>query len=156
MAAVFKILGLGALILLFNAYPERVGVIVSWNDPSSFVPLLGPEFEAHMPWLNFWWSLALVLAVDEVVRGRGYAEQRWVHLGVSLLGLYALGRLVFGGPLIGLDPVWMAERDVTLVDRVQGLLPVLNVVAKFALGLALLALLLRLGEKLDRALGRPS
>jgi hypothetical protein len=48
----------------------------------------------------------------------------------------------------------MAERDPALVDRVQGLVPVLNVVAKFALGIALLALLLRLGEKLDRALGR--
>ncbi len=38
-----------ALMILFDFFPERIGIIRSLSDPSSFRPLLAPEFQQHMP-----------------------------------------------------------------------------------------------------------
>jgi hypothetical protein len=78
------------VIVLFNAFPERVGLYSSAVEPYLFVPLLTPEWLSTMPWLNVWWGLALTLALIKLVYGRWTQALRWADLGVHLLSIAIL------------------------------------------------------------------
>ena len=92
-----------ALIVLLNAFPEKVGFVVTATDPESFVPMLAPEFQVHLPMLNAWLSLALALALAKLAFGRWTEELRWADLGLRLFGIVVLASLIRGGPIITLD-----------------------------------------------------
>jgi hypothetical protein len=103
------ILDLGILvasIVLFNVFPDRVGVLVSATDSSTFIPLLAPEFQTHMPWLNLWWGLALLLTVVKLVYGRWTAILLWADLALRVLGIRVLIALILGGPILRPDAGW--------------------------------------------------
>jgi len=89
---------LGVLIL-FNLFPEKVGIYSSAVRPYVFVPLLTPEWLSYMPWLNTWWMLALVLAAVKLVHGRWTQPLRWADLGVHLLGILVVASVIWGIPV---------------------------------------------------------
>jgi len=120
-----------ALIVLFNGFPDKIGILISATDPHSFYPLLAPGFLSHVAWLNVWWGLALCLAVIKFVHGRWTTALRWAGLGLNILGVVVLGRLLLGGPIL-----WSALLDGWPV-------PVLNVVVKGVIGLSLVGLVVR-------------
>lgn len=151
---IVELCGIGALVVLFNLYPERIGVLFSATDPNTFVPLLAPEFQAHMAWLNVCWGLALLLAAVKLICGRWTQVMRWTDLGLSVLGVYVLGRLVFGGPIVGLNPRWVAASSASLDRFGREAIPLLNIVVKFVLGCALAAVAIASVEKLARLLAR--
>jgi hypothetical protein len=119
-----------ALIVLFNNFPDKIGVIPSLTDPSSFKPLLAPEFQAHMPWLNVYWGLALSLCALNLALGAWNPFTRLAEIGLQALGAYILLRMITGGPLI-------VYSEFTLL-------------VKFALALALLASAIDIIAKLVR------
>jgi len=145
---------LSALLVWFNLFPAKVGILISGTDLSSFVPLLAPEFQSHMPWLNLWWGMSLLLAVAKLVVGRWTLELRWADLGVGILGAYVLSRLVFGGPIAGLDPRWVRESNASLLRFHAQAVPFLNVSLKFGLGLALGGMVVSKLQKLVRLLSQ--
>jgi hypothetical protein len=96
---VVSLIGICALAVLLNAFPARVGVILSLTDPSSFVPLLAPEFQVHMPWVNRYLVLAFMLGAANLVSGRWNIVTRSAELGLDLFGLFIVAQLVLGGPI---------------------------------------------------------
>ncbi|MGB8647249.1 MAG: hypothetical protein WCF84_18570 [Anaerolineae bacterium] len=88
-----------AILVLFNFFPDRIGVVQSLMDPSSFKPLLAPEFQTHMPWLNLYWGLALSLCVLNLTLGRWTLYARWAELGLNALAAYIFLRMALGGSL---------------------------------------------------------
>ncbi len=95
-----------AALVLFNAFPEKVGVIRSLTEPSSFTPLLAPEFQTHLPLLNVYWGLAFGLGVANLIALRWNIATRSVDAALSLLGICVLMELFLGGRLTvyrGLD-----------------------------------------------------
>ena len=98
-----EICGLMAVLILFNAFPQWVGILVSADNLSSFVPLITPEFQVYMPWLNLCWGLALGLAYVELFYGRWTLALRAADLGLCALGILVLCRFLFGGPIVGLN-----------------------------------------------------
>lgn len=103
---ILDLFALVAVIVLFNVFPEKVGVIVSATDSTTFVPLLAPEFQVHMSSLNLWWSLALLLTVIKLVYGRWTVLLQWTDLGLRVLGIYVLVSLILGGPILRPDAGW--------------------------------------------------
>lgn len=91
---------LGVLVL-FNAFPERIGIYSSAVQPYVFVPLLTPEWLAYMPLLNTWWGLALTLALVKLVYGRWTQALRWADLGVHLLSICVVASVILPWPLAG-------------------------------------------------------
>jgi hypothetical protein len=73
---------ISAFALLFNIFPEKVGVLRSAMDPSSFTPLLGAGYKIYMPALNLWWGMAFALNAYYLFTARRTSTTRW--LGVSL------------------------------------------------------------------------
>ena len=89
-----------AASVLFNFYPEKVGVIQSATDPSSFTPLLAPEFQSYLFWLNLWWGLDLSLRLVHLIRRRWTVATRWADIVLRLLNVLLLGWMVLGVPFI--------------------------------------------------------
>ena len=89
------------VILLFNLFPEKVGIYSSAVEPYVFVPLLTPEWLHYLPWLNVWWGLALALALVKLVYGRWTEVLRWADLGVHLLNICVLASVILNYTLAG-------------------------------------------------------
>jgi hypothetical protein len=134
-----EICGLTAVLILFNAFPQWVGILASAENPASFVPLLTPEFHVYMPLLNFWWALALCLAYLELFYGRWTLALRAADLGLCVLGIRVLGRFLFGGPIVGLN---------------YPAIPLLDQAVKLFLGLALAGSIVALVRKLVQLMAR--
>ena len=130
-----EICGLMAVLILFNAFPQWVGILVSADNLSSFVPLITPEFQVYMPWLNLCWGLALCLAYVELFYGRWTLALRAADLGLCALGILVLCRFLFGGPIVGLN---------------SAPIPFLGLIVKATLWLALVGSIVTLFRKLAR------
>lgn len=111
------------LLLLLNFFPERIGGFFQNNGQTTFVPLLAPEFlDLHLPLLNLWFGLGIVLNVVVIWRGRWHLLTRLIDLGLSGLGIFVLYRLFTIGQVIGLNPEWISdEAAVTLLVDTQTL-----------------------------------
>jgi hypothetical protein len=147
--AVLEVCGIFVLLLLFNVFPHKIGILVSAGDPDSFVALLTPEFQAHMPLLNLLWSLALALALAKLVYGRWTPSLRWMDLGLGLLSIYVLIRLLAGGPIVGVEAGQAAVAENLILN--------LSRFIKLGLGVTLLAVgvgLVQRYETLHRHLTR--
>jgi hypothetical protein len=103
---------LAGLLLLVNFFPQWVGVpwiaiggdTVEWR----LLPILAPGYTAYLPWLNLWWSAALLLQLALIGRGRWGLALRWLDLAVHVLGVAVLYRLLSGPSIVGPNPEWTA------------------------------------------------
>lgn len=136
-----------ASMVLFNVFPDKVGILVSATDSSTFVPLLAPEFQVHMPWLNLWWGLALLLAGIKLVYGRWTAVLQWADWGLRLLGIRVLAGLILGGPILRTDVAWESI-DTSLWGALGVGVLQPNVLLKVGLGLWAAVLTAKLVTKL--------
>lgn len=137
------------VMILFNAFPERVGIYSSAVEPYLFIPLLTPEWLAYMPWFNIWWGLALTLALVKLVYGRWTQALRWADLGVHLLSICVLASVILGGAIVGVDSAGISTGTAasTWVQQNPGLL---LVGFKSGLGLVLVVLIAGFFTKLAR------
>ena len=89
-----------AAAIVFNFFPQNVGVLVSATDPSSFIPLLAPEFQSYLLWLNTWWGVTFSLYVALLVLGKWNRATRWIDIARRLFGIVLLGCMVVGAPFV--------------------------------------------------------
>ena len=99
----------------FNILPEKVGILVSATNPSSFLPLLAPEFQEHMPWLNLYWALAIGLSAVNLALTRECVVTRWADVALSGLAALVMMRLVLGGPISAYPAVTWGIKAALLV-----------------------------------------
>jgi hypothetical protein len=90
---------IAAIAIVFNFFPEKVGIFKSLTDPASFTPLLAPEFQVHMPMLNLYWGFAFSLCIANLALRRWNIITRGAELGLNLLALAVLVQMVLGGPI---------------------------------------------------------
>ena len=101
LGAVVEICILIGVIVLFNAFPEKVGYYSSAVEPYLFVPLLTPAWMPFVPWLNVWWGLALTLALVKLIYGRWTQVLGWADMGVHLLSIIVIAGVLLAGGLAG-------------------------------------------------------
>lgn len=146
------------LLIVFNAYPEKVGAYRTVLDPASFTPLLAPGFYGALPMLDAWWVLALGLALALLLYGRWTETLRLAGFALDLFGVVVLCRLLIGAPLVAPDLGW--DWPLAGPSTLLGAPPVwsLNTLLQLALGVWLICLALSTVSKLGRWLPswRPS
>ncbi|MGD8791300.1 MAG: hypothetical protein PVF47_02015 [Anaerolineae bacterium] len=147
-----EICALSTFAILVNFFPQKVGIYGSALDPDNFVPLLAPGFERHLPYLNAFFVLAILLAAAKLARGRPGAILNWADLALKALGIYVLTRFVSGGGIVGLNPAWTSVDTDSTRHSLARLLPWLNLALKMGLGVSLLALIVVAWHKLTHLL----
>jgi hypothetical protein len=95
-----------ACLVVFNGFPQWVGVRISFDDPRSVVPLLSPQFWQYLPWLNAWWGLSLTLNLAHLGLRHWHPITRWADAALTVYGALVLLRLVSGGSIVRYDPAW--------------------------------------------------
>ena len=100
---VVEIIGAAAMLVLFNFYPQVVGIHFLMDGSWTSVPLLSEAFFEYLPFLSILWGLTLLLDVSLLSRGRWETWSRWVSLLLKVATI-ALAGVMLGGPsLVSVD-----------------------------------------------------
>jgi hypothetical protein len=106
---------IGAAVIIFNFYPEHIGFWRSADDPASFTPLLGPGFDAFLPWLNTYWLWAFWLCVANLALQRWTLVTRLLDLALNLFGAATFAAMLAGSPFLEIPVATFAAKSVLLV-----------------------------------------
>lgn len=100
---IFALYVIAALALLFNFFPDWVAVFVFQGGESTVYPLLTPEFERYLPFINVWWLLAFLLNLVVLSHGRWRRATRWAEFGLEVFNAVILLLIVAGPPVFRYD-----------------------------------------------------
>lgn len=115
---VFSLYAIVALAILFNFYPEWVGVIGFSPAAGSWrLPLLRPDFANYLPLLNLWGGLAFTLNLVVLRQGRWRRETRWTEFALGLLAIGILLMVILGPPVFRFDRIVKIVLIVALVGK---------------------------------------
>ena len=130
---VFIVLGL----VVFNFYPQYIGIYGFADNERFFAPILSDAFFSYMPWINLLWGLQFALDVWLIQQRRWQYGSRLLTMAVKA-GNAALAYAMLMGPsIIGLTPdVLMSEMHFT-ADGAQSLGMIIAQVVKWGLILSI-------------------
>ncbi len=105
---VFSLYGILVIAILFNFYPDWVGIMGFAPGTGSWrLPLLRPQFAMYLPMLNLWWGLSFTLNLIVLRHGHWRRETRWAEFTLGLLGLGILLMIVNGPAVFRYD--WIVK-----------------------------------------------
>jgi len=103
------------LLILFNFFPQVIGVYNYSNGEWTFSPMLAPTFRHFMPWFNVAWLGTLAMSVWLLVRGRWEPAMRWADLAREIFSAIVLLMVATGPSLVG------AGAGISANDLIQAL-----------------------------------
>lgn len=132
---VFIVLGL----ILFNFYPQYVGIYGFTDEGRFFAPLFSDAFFSYMPWINLLWGLQFALDVWLVQQRRWQYGSRLLLMAVKAGNAVLAYTMLKGPSIIGLTPdVLMSEMNFT-ADGAQSLAMLIAQVVKWGLIIGIVA-----------------
>ena len=155
--ALFNICAIVVVMMIFNLFPERVGVWRFAGESTSFTPVLNATFlETWLPWFNLWWILALSLNVAHLLLGHWTLVTRMLDIVVIAFGLNIVLGLLFGSPATAISPLletadfgWaQVMRD--MAPQFNWLIPFILVVIALAVGVDLIRKVVQLVRSVVR------
>ena len=84
-------------LIVFNFFPQIVGLGFLLNDRWTFLPLLSDAFFRYLPFINALWCLQITLNLILLQRGRWETATRWLRFTLTGLGI-ALAVVLLAGP----------------------------------------------------------
>jgi hypothetical protein len=111
----FEMLWTAAFIILFNFYPEWIGIANVSGEETAVFPLLAAAFAVHIPWLTLLWTLELALKGFVLTRGRWTRLTRWLEFGLVPLNLYILNRIRTGGAIFTIPGLTAIAKAILMV-----------------------------------------
>lgn len=115
---VFSLYAIVVLAILFNFYPEWVGIFGFTPGKGNWHwPLLLPDFANYLPLLNLWWGLAFTLNLVVLRQGRWRRETRWTEFALGLLAIGILLMVILGPPVFRFDRIVKLVLMVALVGK---------------------------------------
>ena len=99
---IFSIVFTVAALLLFNVYPQLIGVGFLSDGKWTFIPALTDAFFRFMPWINLLWVLQIALQVILLRQGRWQLTTRVFSVGLDIFGLTIAYALLTGPSIVGI------------------------------------------------------
>lgn len=96
---IFEIVFTVAALVIFNFYPNLVGIGFLEAGKWTFLPVLSQTFFSYLPYLNTLWLLQILLDVFLMRQGGWKPLTHWLKLGLDLLGV-ALAYVMLKGPAL--------------------------------------------------------
>ncbi|MEW5941485.1 MAG: hypothetical protein AB1750_17605 [Chloroflexota bacterium] len=132
---VFLVLGL----VLFNFYPQYIGIYGFTDEGRFFAPLLSDAFFSYMPWINLLWGLQFALDVWLIQQRRWQFGSRLLLMAVKA-GNAVLAYVMLTGPsIVGLTADVLVSEMRFTADAAQSLASIIAQVVKWGLIIGIVA-----------------
>jgi len=132
---VFIVLGL----ILFNFYPEYIGIYGFADNERFFAPILSQAFFSYMPWINLLWGLQFALDVWLFQQRRWQFGSRLLLMAVKAGNAVLAYAMLKGPSILGLtSDVLVSEMHFT-ADAAQSLAGLITQVVKWGLIIGIVA-----------------
>jgi len=113
---IFEILFSVAFLIIFNAYPDKVGFIIFSDETWSFIPMLTDAFFRYLPWLNLISALQIGFNIYLLREGVWQTSTRLVSL-ILKLGTALLAFFMLTGPaIIAIMPAAVAGTPLAAIS----------------------------------------
>lgn len=132
---VFLVLGL----ILFNFYPQYIGIYGFTEKGSFFAPLLSQTFFSYMPWINLLWGFQMALNIWLLQQQRWQSGARVLWIAIKAGGIALAYAMLMGPSIIGLTPEMMISNMRFEAGEAQTLVAIIVQAAKWGLVIAILA-----------------
>ena len=126
---VFTVLAL----VLFNLYPEYIGIYNFSDTGSTFVPFLSQAFFSYMPWLNMLWGAQIALDVWLIQQMRWRAGSRLLFVAIKTGGAAVAYAMLMGPSIVSLSAEALTTNLFMPADTAQTIASIVVQVVKFAL-----------------------
>jgi hypothetical protein len=136
---IFEIVFTVAAILIFNFYPQILGIGFSSNGKWTFIPFLSETFYHFLPWINGIWVLDIIKDLLLLRQGRWQPTTRWYALAVKALGIVLAGALLAAPSLVGIRPEALTRIGSLPRESADLLVTMLNFAVRLALVIAIVA-----------------
>jgi hypothetical protein len=148
VSIVFTILAL----MIFNLYPQLIGIGFTINGQWVFTPILAEGFFKVLPWLNILWVIDIIFQLVLLIRGRWEVGTRLVEVLLDVCRVGVTYLMVTGPELVKINaarlPAGTAEGMALLPDLI-------NWSIRFGLTVALIVMIVTIGVKIFKLL-RPA
>lgn len=132
---VFIVLGL----ILFNFYPQYIGIYGFTDSGRYFAPLLSEAFFGYMPWINLLWGLQFGLDAWLIQQRRWQFGSRLMLAAVKAGNAVLAYAMLKGPSIVGLtSDVLVSEMHFT-ADAAQSLAAIIAQVVKWGLIIGIVA-----------------
>lgn len=136
-------------ILIFNFYPQILGMNFMMDGKWVFIPLLSENFFHYLPWFNILWALEVVYSIILLRQGRWQPVTRWLSIVVDALQIGMLFVLINAPSLVGLTA---ANLQATGIEDAAGMLNLIHACVTLGLIVAIIVLAIQLMIKIYRTL----
>lgn len=118
-----------AALLVFNLYPQIIGLWILDGNNWTFIPALTSTFYRFLPLINLLWVLQIVLNVILLRQSRRTTLTRWFEVGLSLMSIVIAFLLLNGPTLVNLDATALSRviqdpEPVAILSKLFSLLPI--------------------------------
>lgn len=96
-------------LVLFNFYPQILGIYFFSDEVSVFLPALSNAFFRMLPWINVTWMAGMGLQIWLLRKGRWTPPARWFEIALKVAGVVIAFLLLQGPPILALEAAQLVE-----------------------------------------------
>ena len=126
-------------IVIFNFYPQLIGIGYSGTEWVSIPVLADVFFERYLPWLNVAWVLQIVLDAIVIGRGRWETGTGWFYVATKAMSVVINLAMLTGPSLIALTAAELNAHSAMGLETAELLVNMLTQVVKWGLIIAVVA-----------------
>lgn len=143
-----------AALLVFNLYPQVIGIGFLDGGRWTFVPALSEAFFRYLPLIDFLWVLQIILNVILLRQGRWTAPTRWFEAALTVMSIVIAYLLLKGPALLSLDAATLS-RVILDAEAAATLIRIFNIMTPIILVIIIVLEGLDLAKSLYRLLFKP-
>jgi hypothetical protein len=139
-------------ILIFNFYPQVLGIGFFADGKWTFIPLLASVFFHYLPWLNIHWGLEISEKLILLQQGSWQPSTRWFSIFVDLFGIGILYAIVRGPSILGLTAADLQRLGIAEPAAASSLVSLIGACVTLGLTVAIIVQTIHTSIKLYKLL----
>jgi hypothetical protein len=111
-----------AALVIFNLYPQIVGIWIIKNEAWIQIAGLSEVFFRYLPWINLSGILTIALDVWLLRQGIWSTLTRWLHIGLQVIGIAIAAAMLSGPSLLAFYSTTIGAEAQNVMMRMFGLM----------------------------------
>ncbi len=126
---IFSIIFTAAALIIFNFYPQIVGIWNMENSAWTQIAGLSEAFFRYLPWINLSGILTIALDIWLLRQGIWNTLSRWMHIGLEIVSIVIAAAMLRGPSLLSFNASAMnAELGSVLMRIFSFIIPVILII----------------------------